>query len=260
MCSALSYIGPPARTSYHSPQPKPITAAVHTRHSISLKNVDLPKSNPISPGTIEVKGAVPSFVIKFNSASSKLNLFHEHQPGKVPVVKETFSEDAPHILKHSVRRPIYQQVIERIFPSRRIIQQINPVIESIRTIVATSKTAKQSTSSLSHPQVTSQPIAAPKLPVDTFERAQVKVSQGNEKGEDDVDEKPEPDLVLNETNLIDNSLYNGNSELDLKYISPNGKSLSKDSYNDYQNDYNFLNSPRLYKDRRWPRWTLLILL
>lgn len=253
LCSGLSYSSP--RISYHrSSPPKPITAAVHTRHSVSLKKVDLPQNKPVSPGTIEVNGAVPSFVIKFNSASSKLNLFHEHQPGKVPPVKESFSEDAPHYLKHSVRRPIHQVVRELIFPSRRIIQQINPVTEEIRTIVAKSsnQSLKQSTPSLSQPQAKMVPSLIPKLPVDNFEKTtKFRISDKVTGKNEDESEKPEPDLVLNETNMIDNSLYNGNSDIEMKYVSPNRKSSSKVTpFKDYQNEHNFLNSPPIYRDRR----------
>lgn len=225
---------------------------MHTRHSVSLKKVDLPQSKLLSPGTIEVNGAVPSFVIKFNSASSKLNLFHEHQPSKVPALKESFSEDKPHILKHAVRRPIYQEVRELIFPTRKIIQQINPVIESIRTIVATSKSSKQSTSSLSQPQAKMMPSLIPKLQGDNFEKTtNFRIPEKmTDKNEDDG-ERPEPDLVLNETNLIDNSLYNGNSDIEMKYVSPNRKSsLKMTPFKDYQNEHNFLTSVPLYKDRR----------
>lgn len=44
--------------------------------------------------------------------------------------------DEPHVLKHLVTKPIYQEVQEIISPHRRIVQKVEPVKEEIQTIVA----------------------------------------------------------------------------------------------------------------------------
>ena len=51
-------------------------------------------------------------------------------------IQESQSEDEPHVLKHSVSKPIIQEVREVITPSRKIVQEIQPVQEEILTIVA----------------------------------------------------------------------------------------------------------------------------
>ena len=218
---------------------QPIPAAVNSRYSVSVKKVDLPSPKLFSPGTIEVKGAIPSFVIKFNSASSKVNLFHQHQSEKVPQPKESFSEDAPQILRHEVSKPIIQEVHEIISPYRRIVQEIKPVIETIDTIISKSSgESKQSAKARLTPSskvVESLPLAYEN---ETFQTT--KTENPINENLEEINE-PIPDLILDQSNLIDNSLYNGNSELDLKYVSPNGKTVSLIASNEYE--------PKLYKDR-----------
>lgn len=58
-----------------------------------------------------------------------------HQ-GAVGTNQETSSEDEPHILRHSVKKPIYQEIREIISPYRKIFQRIEPVQQEIKTIVA----------------------------------------------------------------------------------------------------------------------------
>ena len=47
-----------------------------------------------------------------------------------------FSTDEPHYLKHTVKKPVYQEVNEVITPYRKIRQEIRPVQEEIETMVA----------------------------------------------------------------------------------------------------------------------------
>ncbi|OTF74925.1 hypothetical protein BLA29_010883, partial [Euroglyphus maynei] len=71
----------------------------------------------------------------FKSASSSLNIQQAHE-GAGGSVQESQSEDEPHILKHSVTKPIIQEVHEVITPQRKITQEIQPVVEEILTIVS----------------------------------------------------------------------------------------------------------------------------
>jgi len=64
-----------------------------------------------------------------------LNVQQYHQ-GAQGSNQETQSEDEPHYLKHTVKKPIYQEVREVISPYRKITQEIKPVQEEIQTIVA----------------------------------------------------------------------------------------------------------------------------
>ena len=71
----------------------------------------------------------------FRSASSQLNVQQAHQ-GAAGSVQESASEDETHILRHSVVKPVLQQIREVVTPFRRITQEIQPVREEINTIVA----------------------------------------------------------------------------------------------------------------------------
>ena len=72
--------------------------------------------------------------IYFRSSSSTLKVVQEHMQSKGDV-QHSYSEDEPYILKHSVTKPIIQEVREIITPSRKIVQEIQPVQEEIITIV-----------------------------------------------------------------------------------------------------------------------------
>jgi len=71
----------------------------------------------------------------FKSASSQLNVQQAPQ-GAAGSAQESASEDEAHVLKHSVTKPIIQEVKEVITPFRRIHQEVQPVQESINTVVA----------------------------------------------------------------------------------------------------------------------------
>ena len=67
--------------------------------------------------------AVPVNLL-FRSASSNLNIQQAHD-GAGGSVQESQSEDEPHILRHSVTKPIIQEVHEVITPQRRVSQFYN---------------------------------------------------------------------------------------------------------------------------------------
>ncbi|KAH9392060.1 hypothetical protein TYRP_022333 [Tyrophagus putrescentiae] len=108
-----------------------IPAAIQTRHQIEFK--DVPSSGNLIPTTIEVGAGQIPLMILFRSASSNLNIQQVHD-GAQGSNQESQSEDEPHVLKHSVTKPIIQEVREIITPSRKI--EIQPVQEEILTIVA----------------------------------------------------------------------------------------------------------------------------
>lgn len=78
--------------------------------------------------------AIPVNMI-FRSASSNLNVQQMHE-GAAGSQQESQSEDEPHYLKHTVKKPILQEVYEVITPYRKITQEIKPVQEDIQTIIA----------------------------------------------------------------------------------------------------------------------------
>lgn len=186
-----------------------------------LKDIDLPQNVQHEPSTIEVKGEhAPSFTIKFNSASSKVNLFHEHEPSKAGVVQKSFSEDAAHVMKHKVMKPIIQEVHEIISPFRKVVREIKPVLENIQTVVSTSQHFNDVSNkkvSLGNKHTSNKSTFSKTSFFNSF-----KMDQNTEVKPNSVEEgRREPDLVLTEDNMIDDSLYSGHSHIDLRYVSPN---------------------------------------
>ena len=110
----------------------PIQAAVITRHHVRYINV--PSVNNIKPTTIEVGGQSAPINILLRSTSSKLNIEQLHD-GSKGSYQESKSEDHPHILKHTVTKPIIQEIFELITPYRLVRQEVQPVQELIETIV-----------------------------------------------------------------------------------------------------------------------------
>ena len=78
--------------------------------------------------------AIPINMI-FRSQSSALNVKQQHQSA-AGSQQESKSEDEPHILRHTVKKPIYQMINEIITPYRKITQEVKPVQEDIQTIIA----------------------------------------------------------------------------------------------------------------------------
>ena len=96
-----------------------VPAAIQTRHEIQFK--DVPSTGSVEPATIDVGASSVPLQILFRSASSNLNIQQVHD-GAQGSTQESNSEDEPHILKHSVTKPIIQEVREVITPSRKIVQ------------------------------------------------------------------------------------------------------------------------------------------
>ncbi|KAH9401004.1 hypothetical protein TYRP_002589 [Tyrophagus putrescentiae] len=116
------------------PSGMPIPAAVKSSHTVEYNEVPNEPAN-IQPQTILVEAMNIPLNILFQSKSSNLNLQSEHVPSPGST-QETSSEDEPQILKHTVTKPILQTVLEIIQPYRKIIQEIKPVEETVKTIVA----------------------------------------------------------------------------------------------------------------------------
>lgn len=105
-----------------------IPAAIQSHHSVQY--YDVPSTGYIQPTTIEVGANSVPLNILFRSASSHLNVqqYHEGARGdsqvchfiviyhknksktNVSFLQETYSQDEPHYLKHTVKKPIYQEV------------------------------------------------------------------------------------------------------------------------------------------------------
>lgn len=113
-------------------------AAVRTKHTFEYRPVTLNQvQEPIEPKVIEVEARSVPLEIHFKSASSRIKLVQSHKSGELNEnVERTSSDEEPQRLFHLVRKPIIQEVREIITPYRRIVQEIQPVMEEIHTVIA----------------------------------------------------------------------------------------------------------------------------
>ena len=111
----------------------PVPASIQSYHRVQYYEV--PSTGYPRPTSIEVGANIIPLNLLFRSASSYLNVQQQHigAPGSN---QESSSEDEAHILRHTVTKPIYQEIREVITPYRKIIQEVRPVQEAIQTIVA----------------------------------------------------------------------------------------------------------------------------
>nr|XP_027202684.1 uncharacterized protein LOC113796582 isoform X2 [Dermatophagoides pteronyssinus] len=142
----------------------PIVAAVNTEHKVSM--YDVPTTLSSSPSlNIEVPSSAPTVNFLMKSRSSNINVESVHE-GTGGSLKETSSEDQPHINRHTVHRPIVQEVREIISPYRRVEQKINPVQEQVETIVPRGQAAyhqQQQQVAYAQPAYAQQTLVQPAL-------------------------------------------------------------------------------------------------
>ncbi|KAH7644009.1 dfp2-like protein 15 [Dermatophagoides farinae] len=113
----------------------PLTAAINSIRSLEVKEVQDSYENS-EPQVIDIPPSAMPIVINFRTSASQIQIHQSHEPGEPKEVQETQSEDEPHFLRHSVTKPVIQEVHEIIMPYRRVIQEIRPVEEEVKTIVA----------------------------------------------------------------------------------------------------------------------------
>ncbi|UXI16297.1 sodium-coupled monocarboxylate transporter 1-like [Sarcoptes scabiei] len=112
-----------------------VSAAIKTKHTFEMKEVDIPFEEQ-EPQIIEIDGGALPLEIHFRSASSRIRVKQTHSSGGIDQVERTQSEEEPTRLIHEVRKPIIQEVREIITPFRKVIQEIEPVQEEIHTVVS----------------------------------------------------------------------------------------------------------------------------
>ncbi|KAH9493662.1 hypothetical protein DERF_014401, partial [Dermatophagoides farinae] len=110
-----------------------IPLAVRSYHNI--RSYDVPSYGYSKPVYVDVDANAVPIYMNFRSKSSYLHVNQQHE-GQKGSYQESYSQDEPHVLKHTVKKPVYQEVNEIITPYRRITQEIKPVQEEIETLVA----------------------------------------------------------------------------------------------------------------------------
>ena len=113
----------------------PVSAAVQSVRSVEVKDVQNSYQNN-EPQIIDIPPSALPIVINFRTSSSQIQIHQSHEHAEPAEVQQTQSEDDPTYLKHQVTKPVIQEVHEIILPYRKIIQEIRPVEEEIKTVVA----------------------------------------------------------------------------------------------------------------------------
>ncbi|KAF7495954.2 hypothetical protein SSS_06070, partial [Sarcoptes scabiei] len=111
----------------------PLVAAVQTRHSIQTYDVPSTLSAPQALN-IEVPSSAPTMNFLMKSRSSNINVESVHE-GATGSFKETSSVDEPYYNRHTVQRPVVQEVREIVTPFRKVVQEVQPVQEEVETIL-----------------------------------------------------------------------------------------------------------------------------
>lgn len=112
---------------------------MNSKHVFKLKPVASSSEDADLPTLVVDSGSTP-LKLQMGSSSSDVEIETNHENSK-PQVKSSSSVDGALIMKHYVKKPIIQMVYEQINPERKVIQQIMPVKEFIKTIVSQKKKA-----------------------------------------------------------------------------------------------------------------------
>lgn len=215
--------------------------AILTKHSVDFRRYEQSDSRPV-PSLIQVDGTPTTFFFKFKSASSNINVVHNHLSAKAPDVQHSNSVDEPHILSHTVNRPIIQEVREVITPFRRVVQDLRPVVETVKTLVNSRHDSRDTTrvkADLSKDHMLS--VRIPDLLTKEDNSLPLEMVHNRRLPLLETTWSPAEHSVWD--NLIDNTLYSGTSIYDLKYVSPNMEILANNKTN-----YLLYENLRLYRD------------
>lgn len=126
------YLPPPSSASKSV-----LKIPIQSSHQIQFRDYASDELN-VNPQIVEVMARSVPLSLIFHSASSDINIQHVHESSKNPIqTKNSYSEDEPHLLKHTVAKPMYQFIHEFIVPYRKLIQEVKPVQQLIETQIAT---------------------------------------------------------------------------------------------------------------------------
>ena len=93
------------------------------------------QEQPTQAQVVEVEPSDNPVHLHFKSRSSTLSLSQSHTPAAPQETQIAQTQDEPSRLITEVQKPVIQEVREVISPYRQVTQEINPVIESLHTVV-----------------------------------------------------------------------------------------------------------------------------
>ncbi|OTF78256.1 DFP2-like protein, partial [Euroglyphus maynei] len=115
----------------------PVSLAVRSTQNVQYYDIPSVQS-AAQPYQVMVESSSIPMTMMFRTYSSPMNVRHQHVTSQGSV-QETQSQDEPHVLRHTVHKPIVQEIREVITPMRSIRQEVRPVEENIQTFVARSQ-------------------------------------------------------------------------------------------------------------------------
>lgn len=136
--AAPSYaMAAPVQLAAPAPAISPVSLAVRSTQNIQY--YDIPSvQTAAQPYQVMVESQSVPMTMMFRTYSSPMNVRHQHVTSQGSV-QETHSQDEPHVLRHTIHKPILQEIREVIAPMRTIRQEVRPVEENIQTLVARSQ-------------------------------------------------------------------------------------------------------------------------
>ena len=111
-----------------------VDAAIHSKHSVQIIPVSGSKHMGKTP-VVDINSEPLPLTLRFNSHSTRILPIQKHFSHSGQVYKQN-AIDEPDVLIQNIRKPIIQEVREIITPYRKVVQEIQPVMEEIHTIVA----------------------------------------------------------------------------------------------------------------------------
>lgn len=103
--------------------------------TVEYKNVPY-QEQPIEAQVVEVEPSDNPLHLHFKSRSSSVSLSQSHTPAAPQETQVTSSRDEPSRLVHEVEKPVIQELREVITPYRQVTQEVQPVVESVHTVVS----------------------------------------------------------------------------------------------------------------------------
>lgn len=117
---------------------KTVNVAVVSKHSLETTPVVV-DADPLEPQIIEVQGGDLPVEIHFKSSTSSVKVHQSHFVSQPMEPKYEHFDETPERLITKIHKPVIQEVREIIMPYRKVLQEITPVQEEIRTIVTQNK-------------------------------------------------------------------------------------------------------------------------
>lgn len=98
----------------------PHSAAIQSVRSVEVKEVENQYENN-EPQVIDIPPSALPIIINFRTSSSQIQIHQSHESAEPLPVQQTQSEDQPQYLKHSVTKPVIQEVHEIIMVSNSVV-------------------------------------------------------------------------------------------------------------------------------------------